>query len=199
MQKKAIALLSAGVKKNKQGKWETTTLYDFYPEAPGNKIRVRATYLYWKHHDDYMILTSGGLGCGVKKEDKDRLFLSTILKNELIELGVVPDAIIEESKSSKTYQQLIEIDKLIEDKQYAEIFIITNSYHIDRVQEMIKVLDLQNRDKFKILSAEEICLHLEPGVWEDEFKKAYDSKDMKKIIAAEQNGIRQLKDGTYEF
>ncbi|MCK5295531.1 MAG: YdcF family protein [Alphaproteobacteria bacterium] len=197
-----IVVLSAGVKKDKKGNWVSTgfDIEDFDLGAPGGILRVLATSYLCKEDFKCKIIASGGRGWDVKNDELTRPDLSTILKNELIKLGISDNNIIEESRSNKTFEQLIEIDKMISKMNFDKMFVITNDYHVKRVSAIINYLkQINNKDKMKVVSAEEICIKYDSKKWKSMIEKAYVTSGMKEIIKMEENGQKDIKKGKYNF
>lgn len=201
--KKAICVLIAGVKKNKDGQWASTDLGDSGLGAPGGKLRVAAAAYLYKSNPESIIIASGGRGWDVKNDEPEHSDLSEIIKLELIELGVFEKNIIKENKSNKTFEQLKELKKIIDNEKFNETTIITNDYHLARVKAMLKYaqeLSKMFADKrIALQSAEEICLRYDRIKWQNIIKAAYESEEMKKRMEMEENGVKQIKDGTYKF
>lgn len=203
--KKAICVLSAGIKKNKRGEWVSTDLTkeDDKLGAPGGKLRVVAASYLYKENPKTIIIASGGRGWDVKDDEPNRPDLSEIIKLELIEFGVPEQNIIKENKSNKTFEQLSELNKIIDCEKINETTVITSDYHLARVKAMIEYdcelnKKLANK-QIKLQSAEEICLQYDRKKWQNIIKEAYESEEMKKRIEREENGVEQIKDGTYKF
>lgn len=203
--KKAICVLSAGIKKNKAGYWVSTNLTkeDDKLGAPGGKLRVIAASYLYKDCPDILIIVSGGRGWDVKNDELERPDLSEIIKLELIELGVSEQNIIKENKSNKTFEQLKELKKIVDNEKFDETTIITNDYHLARVKTMLEYVQELSKmfadKRIALQSAEKICLQHDRGKWCNIIKEAYESKEMKHRMAMETDGIRQIKNGTYKF
>lgn len=200
--KRAIAVLSASVKKNEEGKWISTGFEDgdFGLGAPGGQLRVWAACYLNKKNPDRKIISSGGRGWDVKNDETSRPNLSAILRDELLELGVGHENVIEENRSNKTFEQLIEIDKMIEDGLFREVTIVTNRYHVGRVCVMVEVLkQIKNKKRFEVVAAEDICLEFDTNKWRSLIEKAYSSDELKKIIKKEEQGQQDMKLGRYDF
>jgi len=201
--KKAIAVLSAGIQRNKQGQWESTDLVedDQYRSAPGGKLRIWASfYLYQKQRQK--IITTGGVGSEQSIKNIPHPNISLILKQELIQLGVLAEDIIEEDNSEATYSQLQELIKLANKFHINKLKIISNNYHLPRIKAFLKYNNLQKRlttGKIKLVSAEKICLKYNRKRWIEEIQEAYSSKIMKERIKLEKRGVQDIKKGTYKY
>lgn len=199
---KAVAILGGGLYKNNNGTWRTTGFSegdDF--SVDGSSIRVIAGYYLHKLDPSFLIITSGGKGQYINISDAPTL--SSVIKNELIKLGVPIKKIVEESKSNNTYQQLQELHKIIIKNNINELFIISNSYHLPRI---IAMLDnnvfskkIISKNIIKLLSAEEIAINHNPKKWKKEINEAYKSKSIKKRIELEEKGVEDIKNGVYKL
>lgn len=201
--KLAIIILGGGIKKDKNGKWRTTNFDEKGDNfgASGDRLRVIAGSYLYKDNPEKLIIASGGKG--QLKDIPDAPTVASVIKKELIELDVPADKILEENNSGNTYQQLQEMKKNIQKKALKNITVISNKWHLPRIKAMIKIdPDLKKifgAGNLKILSTEEICLTYKPKVWQPIIKAAYESEDIKKRIKLEQEGVKQIKEGTYKF
>ncbi len=203
--KNAIAVLSAGVKKNNAGKWVSTDLTkeDNKLGAPGGKLRVIAASYLYKEYPEAIVIAIGGRGWDVKDDESSRPDLSEILKRELMELGVPKYGILEENKSNKTFEQLKELKKIIDCEKFSETTIITNDYHLARVKAMMEYDNELNElivsGRIALQSAEDILLKYDKENWQNTIEKMYNSEEMKKRIEMENKGVEQIKKGVYKF
>jgi len=129
--------------------------------------------------------------------------LASILAEELQALGVPPENIIREERSGSTHQQLIEVAKILRDKGIESAGIISNDFHLPRIEEFIKN-DPELRQLFKgreiiIMSAEKIALAHDRERWEKEIKAAYESEAMRRRIELEERGVTDIRQGRYKF
>jgi len=198
MQKSAIVILGGGLVKDKHGKWHTTN-FDEKDKfgALGDRFRVKAgSYLYKKNTNQFIIVLGGK---GQFKNIKNIPLISEIIKKELEELGVPPKNIIIETRSGNTFEQLQELKKIIKKQQLEEAVVISNEYHLPRIQVMIdQDKELKNSAKIKLQSAEEIVTRYEPEQAE-KIEFVYSSKSMQERIVLEQKGVQDIKDGKYKF
>ncbi|MDD5554646.1 MAG: YdcF family protein, partial [Patescibacteria group bacterium] len=203
-----IVVLSAGIKRDKSGKWVSTDLIEAenFAGAPGGKARVMAASYIYKENPESFIVASGGHGSDKNIIGVKHPRLSKILKRELEESGVPDGKIIEENKSRTTYQQLLELQKITVEKGIRNIIIISNRYHLPRIRAMIKygpglnfLKKMLSDLNIKLISAENLLIKHRPGKWKKIIEKAYKSKDMIARIKLERKGVEQIKRGTYKF
>ncbi|MBU1131469.1 YdcF family protein [Patescibacteria group bacterium] len=203
--KEAIVVLSAGIKKDSQGEWKNTDLNqeDNSYGAPGGNLRVLAASILYKQNPDQYIIASGGRGWDIKNDKAGRPDLSKIIKAELTDLGIPGEVIIEENNSNNTYQQLKELKKIIENYNLKYLKIITNQWHVHRVKAMLEHLDelkdLLKQVEIKFITAEEVVIKDNPGKWQKEIDSVYQSDWLKQRIKMEQQGLKQIKNGTYKY
>ncbi len=132
----AIVIIGGGLVKDKEGFWRTTTFKegdDF--GALGDNLRVVAGSILAKKYPDALVIALGGKG--QLEKIKDAPTVASIIKKELVSLGIDPLKIICEEKSGSTFQQLRELKKIIEDKRIESLLIISNKYHLPRVEAML--------------------------------------------------------------
>lgn len=203
--KNAIVVFGGGLVKEK-GRWRTTNFDDRGDNfgINGGRLRVVATSLLYKNDKSFLIITSGGRG--QLRNIPDVPSVSNVAKNELIKLDVHHKDIIEENKSNNTYQQLLELEKIIKRKDLQKIIIISNKFHLPRIKAMIeyncrlsKLKRMYNNSRLKVKSAEGITLRYEPESWHNIINRAYKSEEMKERIRLEQRGVKQIKRGIYKF
>lgn len=188
---------------DKDGKWRTNRFSDRGDNfgISGGRLRVVAGSLLYKNDISLFIIASGGKG--QLKNIPHAPYISSIIKKELVDLKVSPNKIIEENKSHNTYQQLIELKKIISKYKLSEVIIISNKFHLPRIRALIgidkelkKKLD-DNCIKFK--SAEEILIKHNAKKWKKSINNAYKSEAMRKRIALEKKGEKDVKEGKYKF
>ena len=202
LKKKIIVIFGGSLIEDKGGHWRTTRFNegdDF--GALGDYLRVAAAgYMHTNEHN------LNFLACGGKGQLKNIYsapFISEVVKQELINLGVPKNQIETEKKSSTTYEQLAELSKYVKNKKLKNLGIISNEHHLPRIKYMIKfgpkLRALKKMPSLKLISAEKICLQYDFPKWSKEIKKAYVSKAMKQRIKVEKQGINDLKKGRYKF
>lgn len=214
--KNTIVIIGGGLKKDGD-KWHTTN-YDEGDNfgVQGDRLRVVAANYLYKDDPGQTIIALGGKGQLINIPDAPTV--SEAIKKELMELGVPAEQIIKEENSGNSWQQLMELKKIIypvkslreakpisqgEEKGLGNIKIISNEYHLARLKAMAGLDDLL-KEKIKnknieFQSAEEILLKYNSEEWEDKIKKAYKSEAMKERIVLEENGVRDIKEGKYKL
>lgn len=205
MGKKAIIIISAGAKKNKNGTWSNTDLTERNNQlgAPGGKQRVIAASYLHKIMPDCFLIASGGRGYDIKDKSSNRPDLCQITKNELKGLSLPESKIIMENKSNTTFEQLQELKKIILKLRFDFVIIVSNKYHLPRLKAMInKDLALSSYltdGKINLISAEKILLKQNHKKWEKIIEEAYSSAWMRARIKKEKQGIKDLKNNKYKF
>ena len=202
MKKKLIVVLSGGaIKDEKTGKWRTTKFDDKGDNfgVQGDYLRtIAGSYLY-KAKPDSTLIASGGRG--QLKNIPGAPTLAAILKSELMNLGVPSKKIIKEEKSGSTYGQLKIIGKMKIEHKSDEVIFISNKWHLPRIKAMISYAPGLEKEikKAKLIAAEEVVLKYDRQRWQPIISQAYKSKAIKKRIALEKQGVKQVKEGTYKF
>jgi uncharacterized SAM-binding protein YcdF (DUF218 family) len=205
MSRRAIVILSAGVKKNKNSTWSNTNLTKQSNQygAPGGKQRaVAASYLH-KIIPDSFFIACGGRGRDGKNASVNRPNLCQITKNELLKLDIPENKIIVENKSNTTFEQLQELKKIILKFKLSPVIIISNKYHLPRLKAMIGMDTILNRylvgGKINLASAEKILLRYNSEKWKKIIEQAYSSKWMRDRIKKEMQGVKDIKNNNYKF
>lgn len=197
---KAIIILGGSLKKDKAGRWRTTSFSegDDYG-ALGDRLRVIAGEYLHKEDSDRPIFALGGRG---QLEGTDAPAVSEVIKDELVERGVPAECIFTETESGSTWQQLQALKGIIDHNNFSDITLISNEYHLPRIQAMLETDEelraLWQAGKLKTESAESILINQEP-YWEVAIKSSYERPDIKKRIALEQKGVEDIREGKYKF
>src|SRR3989338_6860764 len=95
----AIVILGGLLKKKSDGTWKTGKF---------NYLRVLAGYYLYKDlikNHPVKLIVSGGKG--VYENMPDVPAIATVMKQELIKLGIPEKEIVEENKTSSTYHELL--------------------------------------------------------------------------------------------
>ena len=136
------------------------------------------------------------------KNIPDAPTLAEVISRELRELGVPKENIIEEKESGSTYQQLLALAKIVKENLAEKIMIVSNRYHLPRIEAMVRYApDLQDFSRLNIVfqPAEDVLIKHNSTEWEAEIDRAYASPEAKELEKKEQNGVRQIREGTYKW
>jgi len=200
MNNKAIAIFGGGLIKE-NGKWRTTN-FNEGDEAGilGDRLRVEATFVLYQKYK-VKIFSIGGRG--QLKNIPGSPAVATVIKKELIDLGVPVNFIKEENKSGRTWSQLQALKKIIARHRLTDIIVISNRYHLPRVKAMMQqdsgLKSMLDKKKIKLQSAEQVLMAYDRKKWKKIVDRAYLSNKMKSRIALERQGVKQIKNGTYNF
>lgn len=198
--RRAIVILGGGLKKDANGKWASAGFNDRNKfGAMGARLRVQAAYVLYSKNPKQIIIASGARG--IYKNIDGMPTVAEVIEKELKDLGVEKNSILKEEKSDNTYQQLQELKKIVNKEDLGNVSVVSNRYHLPRIQAMIETDDelhaLLNIKRIELVSAEEILIEHDPNQWKEKIEKAYQGKEMKKRIALEEKGMRDIKSGTY--
>lgn len=198
--------MGGGLKKNAEGNWHTIS-----PGEGGDNFgvindrwRVIAAKYLWDKDKSQVILALGGQG-QLKGQLPESVTVASVIKGELMDLGVPEENIIEEKESENTFEQLKVVLKHISKGFFDSVIILSNEWHLDRVRAMIDYgpIDKEfrniSREKLKFISAEEVMLSNDPQKWEEIINKVRESSEMKDREEKEKRGVIQIKEGTYRF
>ena len=198
----AIAVFSGGIKQDVYSRWVSTDLTegDDALGAPGGKLRVLAAAIVSNQYPSAVVIASGGKGFDVPAgTPEDRPLLCEILKSELIESGIPVRRIMLERKSNTTYQQLLALSALIAEHGWNRTAVVTSSWHIPRTRAIIESKFSGLADSIDLIAAEDVLIAHDKKKWESNIALAYASGWLARRIESEENGIRQIKEGTYDF
>ncbi len=213
MKRDQIIVILGGyiVKDARSGRWRTTNFEEHDPKiALGDRLRMVAGSILYKHwhaltvNPKLKIVVSGEKGelRGVPGAPT----VASVNENELVALGILWSTIIREEQSNTTYEQLVELTKLLETIPDGLVAIISNRYHLPRIQAMIEIArplaplkDFLDRGALTLVSAEDVCLAHDWAAWEGVITRAYASEAMGKIQANEARGVEDIRQGRYKF
>ena len=174
--------------------------YGEYRTGKFNYIRVLAGYYLYKNlsiKNKINLIVSGGRG--IYKNILGVPPVAAVMKKELIRLGLPAKEIIEENKTASTYRELLWLKKFLDHKK-EKVLVISNDYHLPRIRTMIAVIpELKKLKKYvELISAEKIAIKYNKKL-KNIIVKSSKSPEMKRIIAKEKNGIKDLKSDNYKF
>lgn len=187
----AVAVLSGQIQQDEKG-WHTEE-----HDGPGDKIgptyarfRVAATACMARRFPDAVIIASG---FAFFPEGPS---IASVVRSELVELGVPAERIRTQDTPASTYQELALLAKLPAEG-VTDIFIITNEWHAARVQVMAE--HFPELSKAQVVSAEEVLLAQDPDKWQSRIARMRADPRIAERIALEKQGIEALRAGTYRF
>ncbi|MSR71058.1 MAG: YdcF family protein [Candidatus Taylorbacteria bacterium] len=190
--KKAIAILGGGIIKGEDGGWRPET---------NHLWRISATALLWKDDKSLVIIAMGGKG--YLKNIPDAPTCSSLMRDGLTAEGVSDGAIIEESQSGTTHEQLQVLPMLISEYGFKNVSILSNDWHFPRIKKMIeldpKLFSLCQSGALKFIFAEEVLVGFDKAKWEVEIEAMRQSEYIRKRIESETQGIMDLNVGRYRF
>jgi hypothetical protein len=201
--KEAIAVIGGCIRRDEKGEWHTTGFNEPGDNfgVTGDNIRVIAGSYLYQDNPEQLVIACGGRGQLEKIEGS--VPVSAVIKKELMELGVPKEKIIEESESGNTFEQLRKLKEIAEKMKLEKINIISNRYHLPRIEAMIKSFPelngLSGSTKVKFIEAEGIVNEHEREKWETIIKNAYGGEEMKKRILSEQKGLDDIRKGEYRI
>lgn len=162
-------------------------------------MRILAGYYLYKklaENNKVELIVSGGKG--IYKGIRGIPPVATIMRQELVELGISSKK-IKVDKTDFTYPELIWLKKYIVGEK-TETFIISSAYHFPRIKTMINLLpDLKKlKTMVKLVPAEKIVLKSSKKMG-PEINNYINGPEMKKLLVSEKKGIKDLKSGKYKF
>lgn len=201
--KKAIYILGGGMKKTANGNWRTTAFGESGDDfgTLGDNLRIMAGFHLWQDNNDLVLVVSGSKG--QLKNNPVAPTVASVMKNELVGLGVPSVKIIEESSSGNTWQNLIALKGFLAEGGYKKISLISNRWHLPRIKAMMtKIKELHQAlgsGQIILLSAEDILINSDSQRWKEYINDIYETPKVKARIKQENKGLVDLKDGTYSL
>lgn len=206
----AIFVLSGGIVKtrsvNRTPKYKSTAYSESDPSGlmGGGKARVIAAVEVLKYFPTLKVVTTSYV-------EKDTPTHAQIMSDELISMGVNPSRIVLEENSNSTISELIEMVQLSDENKWKNVVVISNRYHIPRLEEMYKRIEILHPDNVfisRLRKLEQSGFNIKFAAAEDilplrsvRYKKLIDemqnSLEYKKRVEAEENGLQAVKTGDY--
>ncbi len=121
--------------------------------------------------------------------------IGSIVKSELVALGVQESRIILLDNTRKTYLELKELAMLVE-QGYEEVLIITSEWHAPRVEAMLKDWSVP---RARVVAAEEVLLRHDAAQWRARIERMRADPRIAERIELERKGIEDIKAGTYRY
>ena len=198
----AIVVLAASIKQDASDRWVSTglTQADDTLGAPGGTLRVCTAAVLAKRYPGAVIIAMGGKGYDVPRSySKDRPLLCEILWQELRGAGIPAERILLERESGTTYQQLRALSALMGKHGWIHVAVVTNRWHIPRTHAIIESKFPELESIITFVSAEDVLIADNSDEWESGIVQAYKSEWLARRMLKEEQGIRQIMDGTYDF
>src|SRR3989338_5881411 len=176
---KILFVLGGMLVQDERGQWHTV---DF---GKGIKLsgetcdrwRVLAAYEWYKKNPDRLIIVSGGRGQLDTVLSQD-ITIASMMKKELLALGVPKQSVLIEDKTGTTYQQLQVLPDFVGRYNIGEVVIITNRWHLPRVRVMYEHAPLSKEVKklsITFIDAESILEEADTLYWKPKIAEAYAS------------------------
>jgi hypothetical protein len=191
----ALLVLGGWPRPDEQGIWRSS-LFD--NGGIGDRLRVEAAAVLYKGYPQRIVVAGGK---GKLAHVGEAPTCASVMKRELLELGVSSEDIQEELRSANTYQQLQSIKSLFDQFPIASLRILSNRYHLPRIDAFLGS-DNQLRHWcasgcIRSQAAEEVLLQHDPARWHDLIADAYVSRAMRERMEQEEKGVRDIRAGTY--
>lgn len=189
--KYTIVILGGSMKEKNNKSWRTE---DF------SYLRVLAGYHLYKRlskNNKIGLIVSGGRG--IYKSIPNTPTVSSVMKKELVDMGLDKKEIRMGNKAGTTHQELLWLKNNYK-KEWGDIYIISNTIHLPRVRIMINYLsELKKLKKtVRLVSAEDVLVKNDEK-WKNKIARFNKSQKHREMITSEKRGIEALKSGDYHF
>jgi uncharacterized SAM-binding protein YcdF (DUF218 family) len=204
MIKELIIVLGGMIVRTDTGVWRSSNIYDEGDRfgIADDELRFEAAaHLSTAHNGeyDYYFLMSGGKG--QLAEVSDAPSVAEVGRRILLSRGIPNEKIVLEETSGSTLSQLYEVAKICSMSNYDSVRIVTNEFHVPRVETMMrhdKILqNVSKKGMVQITSAEEILLAHAPEKWKSRIEYARTHPLMSKRLMSEERGIKDFLEGKY--
>lgn len=187
--KTIISLLSGDIE-NVDGVWRSQKWQHL-------RVAAAACLAQKNERGEYSIFAQGGYA------SEGRPSLSHVMREELIGLGVPQTHIVEEDRSISTYRQLIELQEYIAQEPVEMVVqIVSSNWHLPRIGAMLGCVSELSRlaaRKPELVAAESVLLGVDSNKWQPVIDATHDAEDMPALLAKEEQGVSQIRSGTYNF
>jgi len=191
-----LLVLGGWPRPDDQGVWHSSL---FENGGIGDRLRVEAANVLY-HAAPQLILVAGGTG--KLAHLAEALPCASVMKRELLELGVPAAHIVEETRSANTYEQLQTIKSLFAEFPRATLRVVSNRYHLPRISAFLsrdtQLQDWYAHGRIQLLAAEDVLLQHDPSRWQALIADAYASAAMRERMEQEEKGVRDIRAGSYK-
>ena len=186
----AIVPLSAGTVQHADGTWHSTTYDDRDAFGTlGGYVKMEAGALLAKRYPRAFVVAN------TKCMDDRQPSHAVVHARELQELGVPKERIVLEEQSVSTGSEVSEALKLAQVRGWKRICIVSNEYHLPRVEAFYR--QLRSPVAVDFVSAEAVVVAERPA-FAAEFEAIKQRPAYAERLAAEARGIAAIQAGTYK-
>jgi len=195
-----IAILGGSLVQE-EGRWRTTRFSDV--GGLGDRLRIEAAArMYRAAPRPPVLVVLGGRGTLGKSAPP----VAEVMRRELSELGVLRSHIALERDSGNTYEQLRALVFLLPGTRDTRVLLISNRYHLPRIRAFVahaphltRLRALSAEKRLRLVSAEQTLSAHAPKAWTQSIVRAYRSPALRRRLARERRGVRDIKTGTYQY
>jgi hypothetical protein len=164
----------------------------------GDRLRVEAAAVLYRA-SPRLVVVSGSKGKLAHLPEAPAC--ASVLRRELLELGIPSDDICEETHAGNTFEQLQAIKSLFAHFAIKNLRIVSNRYHLARIDAFLKD-DAQLRawqadGRIQLQAAEDVLVKHDSSHWSALIAEGYNSPAMQQRLAEEERGVRDIHTGTY--
>lgn len=192
----ALYVLGGWPRPHRDGIWRSSLFED---GGIGDRLRVEAAAMLYRAHRQRIIVTGGK---GKLAHVAGAPASASVMRCELVELGISGDDIFQELSAGSTCEQLQFIKTALTRFPVAHLRILSNRYHLARIEAFLNA-DAQLGDwcaarRIEAEAAEEVLLLHDPSRWHRLIAEAYSSQAMLERIEQEARGVQAIRAGTYQ-
>jgi hypothetical protein len=191
----ALLVLGGWPCQDSQGVWRSSL---FAGGGMGDRLRVEAAALLYRA-SPRLVVVSGGKGKLAHLPEVPAC--ASVLRRELLELGIPAEDIFEETQAANTYEQLQSIKVLLAHFSISTLRILSNRYHLPRIEAFLdndsELRAWKASGRIEPAEAEDILLQCDESRWHSLITEAYNSPAMQQRIAEEAKGVRDILAGAY--
>lgn len=188
-----VIVHGGNIRRTKRGYVSTSFLEGPEKSIGAHSRSLAAAELYKRGEASFFITSTGKT-----HPDPEAPSEAAVMKAEMVRYGVPSEIIIEEDISTTTLTNAQESAKIIRERDFRTIGILTSSWHLRRTKAMFDTIGLEAEGrKVKLLSPERILMDKSPR-YKKIIREVYRSDKMKQRIKNENQGVEALRSGTYQ-
>lgn len=197
-----VVVLGGNIRYFKNRGWVTTSYKEGEEKSIGAHARTRAAAELFKQGKAKTFILSTGQSATLQDDpdtpDPNAPTEAEVMKKEMIKYGVPEDCIILEEKSNSTLTNAIESAKIIKERGFKVVGLLTSFWHLERAMVMFESQRLDTDGVSVIpLSADDIIAEISKR-HARVVSQMENSPTIKTRIKSEVKGIRAFKDGDYK-
>lgn len=196
-----VVILGGNIRKNKDGSWRTSSFVEGEEKSIGAHGRILAASELFKQGKAKNFIVCTGVSTHLPGQpgviDASAPTEAEIMAKELIGYGVPKENVILEDTSDSTFANVREAAKIIRERGFKNIGLLTSFWHLERAMVMMESQRLDTEGRRVIPLSSEDILAEKSTHHAYLINKVKEKRSMQKRIEAEKRGLQAFKSGKY--